>query len=429
MPTPLDAAYLTALALASPWVAKRLLTSPIGRANLREKLTGRINIPTKARPRVWFHGVSVGEIHLLRNVVARFRVRRPDCEVVVSSTTETGLTEARRCFDTVVPWPHDFSWAVHEAMQRVQPNLLVIAESELWPGMLSAANRANVPVVVINGRLSPKSARHWRATGPLARMVFGGVDCFAVQTQEYADNLIAIGVPAERVVVTGSVKYDGVPMERSNPQTHALADLFDIQPDDTIWVAGSTQAPEEEGCLCIYKELLRRHAGLRLILVPRQVERFAEIAALLQRSGLPFVSRSAMPCAVPHGAIILVDTIGELRAVWGLADIAFVGGSLDGQRGGQNMIEPAAYGAAVTFGPHVWNFRATAEQLVNCRGAIQVSDFTQLAATTELLLDADTREQLGENAKAFVKSQQGATERTLDVLDRYLPKVAVIAAA
>jgi 3-deoxy-D-manno-octulosonic-acid transferase len=429
MPTPLDAAYLTALGIASPWVAKRLLTSIKGRANLREKLTGDIALPAKTRPRVWFHGVSVGEIHLLRHVVTSFISRRPDCEVVVSASTETGLIEARNCFENVVPWPHDFSWSVRRALDSVQPDLLVLAESELWPGMLAAAQRRRIPTVVINGRLSPKSAKHWRAIGPLARMLFNQVDCFAVQTQEYADNLSRLGVPADRIVVTGSVKYDGVQTERANPQTHALADLFDIQPDDVIWVAGSTQAPEEEGCLRIYQDLVARHRGLRLILVPRQKDRFDEVADLLQRSNIPFVRRSALPCPVSPGAIILVDTIGELRAVWGLADIAFVGGSLDGQRGGQNMIEPAAYGAAVTFGPHVWNFRATAEQLVGCGGALQVNDFAQLATTIEKLLDQPIREQFGERAKAFVASQQGATERTLDLLDRYLPRIARVAVA
>src|SRR5262245_3608632 len=133
MPTPLDAAYLAALGIASPWVAKRLLTSTKGRANLAEKLTGRVTISVKTKPRVWFHGVSVGEIHLLRNLVARFQTRRPDCDVVVSSSTETGLVEARRQFKSVVPWPYDFSWALDEALNRVQPDLLVLAESELWP--------------------------------------------------------------------------------------------------------------------------------------------------------------------------------------------------------------------------------------------------------------------------------------------------------
>jgi 3-deoxy-D-manno-octulosonic-acid transferase len=421
MPTPLDAAYLAALSVASPWFVHRLIKSTKGRVNLLEKLSGRIAIPQKSGPRGWFHGVSVGEIHLLRNVVSRFRSRQPDCDVVVSSSTETGLLEARKCFKNVIPWPYDLSWAVNNALDRVRPDLLVLAESELWPGMLAAARRRHIPTIVINGRLSPKSARRWRTTGPLARMLFKQIDRFAVQSQEYADNLKYLGVPPDRIVVTGSVKYDGVTTDRGNPQTHALADLFDVQPDETIWVAGSTQAPEEDGCLKIYRDLLARHRHLRLILVPRQTDRFDEVAGLLERSGLPFVRRSVLPCPVPPGAIVLVDTIGELRAVWGLADIAYVGGSLDGQRGGQNMIEPAAYGAAVTFGPHVWNFRAIAEQLAACNGAIQVDDFAGLALTIERLLDPTTREQFGRKASAFVETQQGATERTLDLLDRYLP--------
>jgi 3-deoxy-D-manno-octulosonic-acid transferase len=424
MPTPLDIAYLTALGLAAPWVARRLMVSKKGRQNFSAKLSGRVSIPAKSRPRVWFHAVSVGEVHLLRNLIARFQVNAPGIEIVVSSSTDTGQVEAQRLFadHSVIPAPLDFSWSLREAIQRVQPDLLVLAESELWPGLLINANHAGIPVIVINARLSPKSARRWLCMKPLARAVFGRVSHFAVQTEDYANNLRTLGVAQERITITGSMKYDGVESNRNNTATQELRRLFGLTDHDLIWVAGSTQEPEEARILEIYRRLRPQVPELRLIIVPRQKDRFQEVAELVSASGCRMARRSQISADAARDAVIVVDTIGELRAVWGLADIAFVGGSLDGRRGGQNMIEPAAYGAAVTFGPHVWNFRSTVEQLLACRGAIQVGDFAELERTIQLLLKAVTRRELGAAAQQFVLSQQGATDRTISVINRYLQK-------
>lgn len=396
--------------------------------SLRAKLTGAIAVPTADGPRVWFHGVSVGEIHLLRVVLARLRQRRPDCGAVVSSTTDTGLDEARKSFPDlpVVAWPLDFSWAVRRAIREIRPDVIVLGESELWPGMLGAAQAADVPVVVINGRLSPKSFRTYSRVGPLARTLLSRVSRFAVQSADYAANLRSLGVPAERVVVTGSVKYDGVECDRDNPATAQLRQLFGIRPGQAVWVAGSTQSPEEQGVIDIYRR--HRAEGLRLIIVPRQKDRFDGVAALLAASGLPFQRRTQLDQPAGPEDIILVDSIGELKAVWGLADIAFVGGSLDGQRGGQNMIEPAAYGAAVCFGPHAWNFKATVEQLLAAGGAIQVPDFAGLEAAVRRWLEPSARGPFGQAAREFVLSQQGATDRTLDVVESMLPMRAPSAA-
>jgi 3-deoxy-D-manno-octulosonic-acid transferase len=193
--------------------------------------------------------------------------------------------------------------------------------------------------------------------------------------------------------------------------------------DAPVWVAGSTQDPEESIAIDIYRRATVRHPKLRLILVPRHPERFDEVARMLERSGLPFVRRSALQpaTAIPSDAVILGDTMGELSAIWGLADLAFVGGSLDGKRGGQNMIEPSAYGAAVLFGPHTWNFKQTVADLLACEAAIQTQDASSLeSAVIRLLDDGSMRQRLGRSARAFVLSQQGATERTLDELQKLM---------
>jgi 3-deoxy-D-manno-octulosonic-acid transferase len=427
----LDAAYLLALVCLSPWLLYKSITTGKYRRGLWSKLSGRTStsplVPHPASLKVWFHGVSVGEIHLLRQVVARYRLRHPDHQCVISTTTDTGYAEACKHFAGlhVFYWPLDFSWAVRRAMREVRPSLVVLAEGELWPNFLFEAKRQGVPVAVINGRMSPRSERNYRLLGPPARMVVRCPSVIAAQTEEYAAAYRALG--AENVIVTGNVKYDGVEADRDNLKTRELRRMLGISADELVWIAGSTQAPEEEIALDIYRRLKPDHPNLRLIIVPRQKDRFEEVASLLRRSGLPYLRRSELhgashPVAPsPRHPVILVDTIGELSALWGLADIAFVGGSIDGKRGGQNMIEPAAYGAAVLFGPHVWNFKDTAARLVEAGAAVQIADAAEMeAAVLRLLTSEDERNRLGLAARQFVRRQQGATERTLVVLDQLL---------
>jgi 3-deoxy-D-manno-octulosonic-acid transferase len=423
----LDALYLCVLTLLLPWLLFKACTTGKYRRGLGAKLHGLAQPPDQLahglRPRVLFHGVSVGEIHLLRQVVAAFQQRHPEYACVISTTTDTGFDEARHRFPdlVVVYYPFDFSWAVRRTLRHLDPALIVLAEGELWPNFLIAAKQFGVPVASINGRMSPRSYRNYRRLGGLACWLLNHLDLCAVQTQEYADNLRSLGVASQRVHVTGSVKYDGVSASRSNPKTDELRSLFDVRPDDLVWVAGSTQAPEEEIVLELFRRLRLAHPNLRLFIVPRQKDRFEEVAHLLERSGLPYARRSAL--RAPRSALVLVDTIGELGALWGLADVAYVGGSLDGRRGGQNMIEPAAYGAAVVFGPHVWNFKEPAAKLVGIGAAVQVAGAAELeAAVRRLLESSEERQRRGTVAQRFVLQQQGATARTITLLDALLTK-------
>ncbi len=425
MPLLLDAAYLFVLILLSPWLLYRAWRTGRYRHGLRDKLLGLSSISNQQsalvnRP-VWFHGVSVGEIHLLRQVIAAFRQRYPRWPVVVSTTTDTGFEEARKCFPdlSVIHFPFDFSWAVRRTLQAVDPALIVLAEGELWPNSLLAARQRGVPVAVINGRMSPRSLRRYRRLGPLSRWLVRQIKLLAMQTDAYAAAVRDLGADAEQVQVTGSVKFDGVTTDRHNPRTEALRQLFEVSANDLVWIAGSTQAPEEQIVLDIYHRLRPAHSNLRLFLVPRQKDRFDEVAKLLERAGLPFTRRSSI--LDPRSSVVLIDSIGELGALWGLADVAFVGGSLDGRRGGQNMIEPAAYGAAVVFGPHVWNFRNVATRLVEAGGACQVADAAELERVTARLLgDVEERRRLGTAARDYVLRQQGATEKTIDLLGQLL---------
>ncbi len=425
----LNALYLLLLFLCSAWLVYKSLTTGKYRQGMLRKLLGLTPVRAGDRPCAWFHAVSVGEVLLLKQVIAKFRRRHRDWECLLSTTTNTGFEVARTSFAdlTVFYWPLDFTWAVNRALRRIRPDLVVLAELEVWPNFIAAAKRRAIPVAVINGRMSPRSFRGYRRIRWFMSRLLSRIDLLAVQNEDYARRLLELGAPPKRTFVTGSVMYDGVRGDRENPRTRELGRLLAIGEQDLVWIAGSTQQPEEQIVLDIYRRAKPRFENLRLILVPRHKERFEEVAVLLERSGLPFVRRSRIMDGHPvirsscH-PVILLDTLGELSSLWGLADLAFVGGSIH-PRGGQNVIEPAAYGAAVTFGPHVWNFQETVDRLLERRAAVQVADAAELERETlRLLEDPAARLALGTAARAFVQSQQGATERTLDLLDQLMAR-------
>jgi 3-deoxy-D-manno-octulosonic-acid transferase len=427
MPYLLNVIYLTAWLCLAPWLCWQAWVRKKPIRGLGAKWFGRVAHAKldESKPLAWFHGVSVGEIHLLRQVVARFRERFPGWRCLVSTTTATGYDEACKHFSDlpVIFWPFDFTWAVKAALGTIKPKLVVLSEGEMWPNFIWAAKKRGVKVALINGRMSPKSARRFLKFRPLLASLFSRLDWIGAQNDEYRRHYKKLGPP--NVVTTGNIKYDGVNVDRHNAKTRAMRQLLHVAPDAVVWVAGSTQAPEESLAIEIYRRAKARHPKLRLILVPRHPERFDEVATLLEASGMKFMRRSRLAGRASDGTeddpILLVDTIGELGALWGLADVAYVGGSLDGKRGGQNMIEPSAYGAAVVFGPHTWNFKQTVAELLARNAAVQVADGAILdAVVSRLLDDATERQRLGEAARAFVLSQQGATVRTLDELEKLM---------
>jgi 3-deoxy-D-manno-octulosonic-acid transferase len=424
----LNVVYVLLLAALTPWLVYRRVAQRKTLAGLAEKFWGRVARKNPERPCVWFHAVSVGEVLQLQHLLAEFSRRHPDVEVLLTTTTATGYEVAREKFPqhTLAYWPLDFSWAVARALRSVRPQLVVLVELELWPNFLLAAQREKVPVMLINGRIGAKSHRGYARLRWFWRRPLSAVTHAAVQTDEYARRLVDLGLSAERVSVTGNIKYDRVQSDRMNPHTAELRTAFGLSADDLVFVAGSTQEPEEQYALDAWQTLRQEIPALRLLLVPRHKERFSSVARLVTERGLPLLRRSALSApgkASPSGLppVLLLDTLGELAAAWGLADIAFVGGSLT-QRGGQNMLEPAGYGAAILFGPNTWNFRAIVEALLARNAACVVRDADELRETVRrLALDAHERQRLGAAARAFVLAQQGATVRTLELLDAHWP--------
>ena len=423
----LNAIYVAVLLLASPWLLWQGWRKGKYRQGFAEKFLGRVPVRTSNRPCVWLHAVSVGEVNLLGSLIDELHSRRPDVEIVISTTTMTGyaVAKARYAAYPIFYAPLDFSWAVNESIRRIRPNLIVLAELELWPNLIASAKRHGAKVAVANGRMSDRSFRGYRRAQWLIARVLRKLDRIACQTETYAERFRALGANPQAVSVTGSMKFDGAETNRNNPQTVRLKQIAGITEDDIVCVAGSTQSPEEEFALATYQQLALAHPKLRLIIVPRHPERFEEVAQLLDCRGLAWQRRSELEQS-GNGSnirILLVDRMGELRAWWGAAAIAFVGGSF-GDREGQNMIEPAAYGAAVSFGPRTKNFRDVVALLLEQQAAKIVQSPEDLTSFVRTCLEAPaSATELGRRAKQTVVEQVGATRRTVDLLEPMLPRL------
>jgi 3-deoxy-D-manno-octulosonic-acid transferase len=428
----LNVVYLLLIALASPWLAWQALRTGKYREGWGAKFLGRVPVRSGARPCLWLHAVSVGEVNLLATLIERWDRLHPEWEIVISTTTHTGfqLAQKRYAPRTVFYCPLDFTWAVRHAMRAVRPDLFVLTELELWPNLIHAARQHGAKVAIVNGRLSEKSFRGYRRLGWLTRRVLAEVDLIAVQNDEYTRRFLDLGAPVAAVQTTGSIKFDGARTDRSNSDTERLARLAGITSGDVVLLAGSTQDPEESLAVDAYEQLVTAHPRLRLILVPRHPERFDAVAELLNRRGVRWQRRSRLDAdrADPGARVLLVDVVGELGAWWGAAQIAFVGGSM-GQRGGQNMIEPSAYGAAVSFGPNTWNFRDVVAQLLERQAAIVVNHGQELTAFVRRCLDEPAfATDLGSKARELVREQQGAADRTIGLLNGLLNQSATPAA-
>lgn len=423
----LDLIYALLLCAAAPYLLYQAIYKGKYRAGWSAKLWGAAPRRSSKGECVWFHAVSVGEVTLLKTLITRFESANPDVECVISTTTSTGYELAQRMYAprTVFYCPLDFSWAVRRALRHVKPSMLVLAELEIWPNLIREAKTRGVKVAVVNGRLSERSARGYGRLAAIARLFFARLDLVLAQSTTYAQRFLALGARPESVHVTGSVKFDGAPASRENPATLDLRRRAGFEASNFIFLAGSTQSPEESWSLEIFRELAPALPQLRLVIVPRHAERFEEVAALLDKSGLAWERRSkwnasAASATPARPRILLVDAIGELGAWWGTADVGFVGGST-GTRGGQNMIEPAAYGVATCFGPKTQNFRDVVELLLANRAAQvihsreELSDFVQRMAE-----NPEERIQLGQQAAQVVAKQRGAAEKSVQMLSALL---------
>ncbi|MGA7699426.1 MAG: glycosyltransferase N-terminal domain-containing protein, partial [Thermoguttaceae bacterium] len=295
VPYLLNLIYLFLIFLSLPWLVWQSLRKGKYREGYAAKFLGRVPQRTSTRTCLWLHAVSVGEVNLLAPLLKMIEQERPEWECVVSTTTTTGMALAKKKYprQTVFYCPLDFSWAVKTALRRVRPDVLVLAELELWPNLIRVAKKQGTKVAVINGRLGEKSFRGYRRIRPLVARLLQQIDVVAAQDETYAERFRSLGTRPETVYVTGSMKYDGAQTDRNNTATQRLAALAGFKDDDIVLLAGSTQEPEEAMALATFRELSRQWPRLRLVIVPRHPDRFEAVAKLLDTSGLPWQRRTA----------------------------------------------------------------------------------------------------------------------------------------
>ncbi len=447
----LNILYGVVVLVTAPWLLWRYLRFGKNRRGWSQKLLGFVPRRASQRPCIWFHAVSVGEVNLLAPVLRRCRLQHPDVELVVSTTTESGYDLARQKYGelTVFFFPLDFTWAVRNALARIRPSLIVLAELEVWPNFIRGASvrqrlsespnngvpnktQLEIPLAIINGRLSESSFRGYQKLKWLLQPSFRRLNLVAAQNETYADRFRELGCRRDAVIVTGSVKYDGVQTDRRNEKTVQLRKLAAVQPGEFVFLAGSTQLEEDLLAARVYLELRELHPQLRLILAPRHPDRSAALVRALEELGLAVTRRSSLASTetaatpqdggiqpaqrVPQPTVLLIDVIGELGAWWGVADAAYVGGSM-GARGGQNMIEPAAYGIPVSFGPHTKNFQTVVSQLLSADAATVVHDQSELNQfLTRALTDPAWAKQTGHRAQQEMQKHHGASDRTVENL-------------
>ena len=374
-------------------------------------------------PRIWLHGASAGDLLSLQPMMKELKARLPGCCIIVTTVTNSGFAMARNKLaevDVISYAPYDLYGATRRAVAALRPDLLVLEYTEIWPNLIRAARKAGVRIALTNGRFNPEKMSRYRAlfrsiSNPLRR-----IDCFLMRSDEEAERVLALGAAPDRVWVTGNTKFDALVLDGASGKDEALRAEMGLARGRPVLMAGSTHEGEEEILFAAYAKLRERHAGLQLVVAPRYVERAGRIMALAAEAGLPVRLRSG-GAAAGNADVTVLDTIGELAAAYRLATLVFVGGSFV-TRGGQNVLEPAAQGKPVLFGPHMENFKDSV-QVLQGRGGLQVSTPEQLLKVAdELLSRPDQVVELGALARRSVGAIRGASARNVEHMISILPR-------
>jgi 3-deoxy-D-manno-octulosonic-acid transferase len=404
---------------------------------LRQRLGKLPAINRTGKQVIWLHCVSVGETQAAQSLVRALRTEFPNHCLVVSTTTVTGQQVARKIFANdaalVFYFPIDLAWVVRRVLCVVQPSAVLIMETELWPRLLRECRARKIPVALLNGRISETSFRRYQMIRPFMRRMLNDLTIALMQSEKDAARIRELGLPGERIALPGNLKFDSAETEIDEHVTAGLRRRFGFDGTRPLIVAASTHAQEERITIEALKEMNSDQSGrARLLIAPRHPERFGEVASLLGDSGMTWSRRSFEPGEQDQSCdIILLDTVGELRAVYPLAQIVFVGGSI-ASHGGHNMLEPAATGACVVTGPHTENFAAITKALLDEGALIQLPEAstseapTQLASViNELISDEARRREMGVRAREVCRQNAGATERTMQMLSPILSRTTV----
>ena len=371
---------------------------------------------------ILMHSVSVGETLAAIPLVRALRHRYPDLPITVTTMTPTGSERVLSAFGNDVQHvylPYDLPDALNRFLNAVDPKLVLVMETELWPNLIAALHKRQIPLVIANARLSARSAKGYARLGDFIRTLLRRITLIAAQNEEDGERFIALGAKRNQLTVTGSLKFD----ISVTPQLASRAVTLRRQwaPHRPVWIATSTHDGEESAVIEAHQTLLREFPNLLLILVPRHPERFPDAINLVRQAGLSYITRSSGEVPSSSTQVVVGDTMGELMLLYGIADLAFVGGSLV-ERGGHNPLEAAAHAIPVLMGPHTFNFKDICARLTQADGLITVADVASLSKeVASLLTDEDYRNFYGRHAVEVLYQNQGALQRLLQLLEPYLP--------
>jgi len=424
----LDLLYLLAATAYSPVIIYRAIRYKRYRVGWGQRL-GKISRRIPHKKCIWLHAVSVGEINAAKTIIKQLENKFGDFEIVISTTTDTGFARATTLFSQnhqVFYFPFDFYLIIKRAFRNIRPDICLLMELEIWPNFVQFAKQSNIPVIVVNGRMSDKSFPRYQKIKPLVKKMFGKISLTLAQTEQYAQRFKELGCQDEKVIVTSSLKYDTAQITDKVEGSDAIAAQLNIG-GQRLWVTGATGNDEEKILLDVYEKLKgdTRFADLRIVIVPRKPERFDEVAQLIERRSLPLIrysrvkNNTATPSTDSH-AVILGDTMGDLRKFYSLATIIFVGRSLV-PMGGSDMVEAAALGKCTMFGPHAFNFKQTVDALLADSGAIMVKDKEELLQKMQqCLTDSDFAQSVAHNGQEVIRKNQGATKNTIEQIAKFL---------
>lgn len=415
-----NALIFTAALFAIPFYGAKILITGKYRKSLGPKF-GLLSEEAASRmtgePRIWVHAVSVGEVTAAVPVVASLRSRFPEACIVLSTSTETGQEMARKLVSAAsvhIYYPLDIPRVVRKVMDSVNPDVFVPVETELWPNFIRICRGRGARIVMVNGRLSPRSFRRYRGTRFFWKEVLAMLDAAGVISATDAQRLADMGMPAERIHVLGNAKFDGLAARVSPELEREIAGRLRIAPGNEVLVAGSTHEGEESVILDVYRRLLEFRPDFKLILIPRHIERGAACAELVRKAGFSdclLLSEIAAGRRRREERVVLVDVIGELFKLYSLATVVFCGGSLV-PKGGQNILEPAAWGKVVFYGPYMDDFREERILLEAAGAGIAIRSGEELfAGIRDLLGRPDMLRKRGEAGRQAVAANKGAAER------------------
>lgn len=428
----IDFVLLLALILGSPFFIFKMITAGKYRRGLAQRFGAVPDL--RDREVIWVHAVSVGELRLSEPFVAGLRKQYPDHTIAISHVTRTGEEVAAMLYPDLpcFYFPLDFSYAVGRTLRRIDPALIVLVELELWPNFLLTAGKRDTPIVLANGRISKRSSEGYAKHSWLFKGAFASLTRVAVQDETYARRMTALfdkmKLPTERISIAGNMKFEASPISTDDASREAFRRLFGIADHELLFVAGSTHPGEHEHFPVLYKVWRETGLKIRMVIVPRHPERRDAVRQAFGDHHVVLVERSTLTENKPLPSagdanvppVVLLDTMGELGKLYHAADIVFVGGSLI-PHGGQNMLEPAAVGVPVLFGPHTENFKTIVKDLFRNDAALEVDSLDQLEATVrDLADDPKRRQELGANAQKMVASGYGAVEKHLRLVAEVL---------